>query len=72
MGQRLEQETPILFENVKRDMKLDAVNIGHRDTVQSGSAGCVKGFVTSFLEVPLACLGSMATAVQHSCLWNSQ
>ena len=31
-------------------------------TKQSGATGCVKGFVTCFLEVPLACLGSMAAA----------
>ena len=36
------------------------------------AAGCVKGFVTCFLEVPFACLGSMATVVQPYCLWNSQ
>ena len=28
--------------------------------LQSGVAGCVKDVVTCFLEVPLACLGSMA------------
>ena len=39
--------------------------------VQSGAAGCVKGFATCFLDVPPACLGSMAAAVQPSCLWNS-
>ena len=39
--------------------------------VQSGEAGCVKGVATCFLEVPLVGLGSMATAVQSSCLWNS-
>ena len=32
--------------------------------IQSGAAGWGKGFVTCFLEVPLACLGSMAAAVQ--------
>ena len=41
-------------------------------SVQSGAAGCVKGFLTCFLEVPLAGLGCMAAAVQPSCLWNSQ
>ena len=41
-------------------------------SVQSGAAGLGKGFVTCFLEVPLACLGSMAAAVQPSYLWNSQ
>ena len=40
--------------------------------VQSGAAGCVKGFITCFLEVPLPCLGSMAAAVHPNCLWNSQ
>ena len=40
--------------------------------LQSGAAGCVKGFETCFLEVPLACLGSMAAAVQPSCPWNPQ
>ena len=39
--------------------------------VQSGAGGCVKGFVKCFLEVPLAWLGSMAAAVQPSCLRNS-
>ena len=39
---------------------------------KSGAAGCVNGFVTYFLEVPLACFGSMAAAVQPNCLWNSQ
>ena len=40
--------------------------------VQSGAAGCIKGFVKCFLEVPLACLGSMTAAVQHNSLYNSQ
>ena len=40
--------------------------------LQSGAAGWGKGFVTCLLEVPLACLGSMAAAVQPSCQWNSQ
>ena len=40
--------------------------------VQSGAAGCVKGFVTCFLKVPLPCSGCMAAAVQPNCLWNSQ
>ena len=40
--------------------------------LQSGAAGWEKGLVTCFLEVPLACLGSMAAAVQPNCLWNSQ
>ena len=40
--------------------------------VQSGAAGCVKCFVTCFLEVPLACLGSMVDAIQPNGLWNSQ
>ena len=39
----------------------------------SGAAGCVKGFSTCFLKVPLAGLGSMVAAVQPNCLWwNSQ
>ena len=29
--------------------------------LQSGAAGCVKGFLTCFLEVPLPCLGSNET-----------
>ena len=37
---------------------------------QSGAAGWVKGFVACFLEVPLACFGSMATAVQPNMLQN--
>ena len=40
--------------------------------LQSGAAGYVKGFVTCFLEVPLACLGSRAAAVQPNSLGNSQ
>ena len=40
--------------------------------VQSGAAGYGKGFVTCFLKVLLACLGSRAAAVQPNCLWNSQ
>ena len=32
--------------------------------IQSGAAGCVKGFLTCYLKVPLACLGSMAAAFQ--------
>ena len=34
----------------------------------TAAAGCVIGFVTCFLEVPLACLGIMAAAVQPNCL----
>ena len=44
----------------------------NRVGIQSGAAGCVKSFVACFLEVRLACLGSMAASVQPSCLWNSQ
>ena len=40
--------------------------------LQPGTATCSKGFVISFLKVPLACLGSMAAAVQPNGLWNSQ
>ena len=42
--------------------------------IQSGAAaaGCIKGFVIFFLEVPLACLDSLAAAVQPNGLWNSQ
>ena len=40
--------------------------------VQSGASGCEKGFVKRFLKVPLACLGSMAAAVQPNGLGNSQ
>ena len=36
--------------------------------LQSGAAGCVKDFVTYFLQVPFACLGHMAAAVQPKCL----
>ena len=44
-----------------------------RDTSLKVSTGYVKkGFVTCFLEIPLAFLGSMAAAVQPICLWNSQ
>ena len=38
--------------------------------LQSEAPGCEKGFARCFLEVPLAYLGSMAAAVQPSCLWN--
>ena len=40
--------------------------------LQSGAAGCEKGLVKCLLKVPLACLGSMAAAVQHNGLCNSQ
>ena len=33
-------------------------------SLQSGAAGWVTGFVTCYLEVPLACLGCMAAVVQ--------
>ena len=33
-------------------------------TVQCGAGTCSEGFVICFLKVPLACLGSMAAAVQ--------
>ena len=36
------------------------------------AATCSEGFVICFLKVPLACLGSMAVAVQPKSLWNSQ
>ena len=39
--------------------------------LQSGAAGCEKGFVKCFLKVLLACRGSMAAAVQPNVLWNS-
>ena len=37
-----------------------------------GEATCSEGFVMCFLKVPLACLGSMAAAVQPNSLGNSQ
>ena len=37
-----------------------------------GAATGSEGFVTYFLKVPLACLGSMAAAVQPSGMGNSQ
>ena len=40
--------------------------------VHTGVSGCEQGFITCFLEVPLASLSSMAAAVQPHCLWNSQ
>ena len=40
--------------------------------VQSGATGFVKGLVTCFWKFPIACLGSMAAAVQPNSLWNSQ
>ena len=33
-----------------------------------GAATCSKGFVICFLKIPLACLGSMAAAVQPNSL----
>ena len=39
--------------------------------VLGGAATCSKGFVLCFLKVPLACLGSMAAAVQLNSLGNS-
>ena len=46
----------------------------NRSDVQSGASGCETGLVKCvfFLKVPLACLGSTATAVQPISLWNSQ
>ena len=41
-------------------------------SVPSGAATCENGFVKCFLEVALACLGSMAAAVQPNSLRNSQ
>ena len=40
--------------------------------IQSGAAGSEKGFDKCFLKVLLACLGSMAAAVQLNCLGNSR
>ena len=40
--------------------------------LQSWAETCSKGFVICFLKVPLACLGSMAAAVQPNSLGNSQ
>ena len=41
------------------------------DHIQSGALGCEKGSVKYFLKVPLACLCSMAAAVQPNSLGNS-
>ena len=41
-------------------------------TLLGGAATCSEGFVMCFLRVPLACLGSMAAAVQPNGLGNSQ
>ena len=41
-------------------------------SVPSGAATCENGFVKCFLEVPLACLGSMAAALQPNSLGNSR
>ena len=43
----------------------------HSPFLQGGAATCSKGFVTCFLKVPLACLGSMAAAVQPNSQGNS-
>ena len=40
--------------------------------VLGGAATCSEGFAIFFLKVPLACMGSMAAAVQPNCLWKSQ
>ena len=40
--------------------------------IPGGAATCSEGFVICFLKVPLACLGSMAAAVQPNSLGNSQ
>ena len=40
--------------------------------LQGGAATCSEGFVICFLKVPLACLGSMAAAIQPNSLGNSQ
>ena len=40
--------------------------------LESGAAGCKRGFVTFLLKVPLPCLSCMAVAIQPNCLWNSQ
>ena len=40
--------------------------------VLGGAATCSEGFVICFLKVPLACLGSMAAAVQPNSLGNYQ
>ena len=40
--------------------------------VLGGAATCSEGFVICFIKVPLACLGSMAIAVQPNSLGNSQ
>ena len=37
-----------------------------------GAATCSEGFVISFLKVPLACLGNMASAVQPNGLGTFQ
>ena len=42
------------------------------ECTQSGAAGCEKSFVKCLLKAPLACLGSMAVAVQPNCLSNSK
>ena len=38
------------------------------ESLLGGAVTCSEGFVTVFLKVPLACLGSMAAAVQHNSL----
>ena len=50
---------------VERNARID-------DNIPGGAATCSEGFVICFLKVPLACLGSMAAAVQPNNLGNSQ
>ena len=40
--------------------------------IQGAAAGCTQGFVKCFFQVPPACLGSTAAAVQPNGLWNSR
>ena len=46
--------------------------VGYLDPIQPGAATCSEGFVICFWKVTLACLGSLAAAVQPNGLGNSQ
>ena len=47
---------------------LSKLNQNYTALLQPGEAGCVKGFVTCFMHVSIASLGSIAAAVQPRCL----
>ena len=57
------------FKNIDRGRKLYCLaRASEADTILGGAAICFEGFLTCFLKVPLACLGSMVAAVQLNSL----